>query len=168
MVLGCTIIKARLKMKAQAVVVAFMFGVALAAPASAQELKLVGYTSTTRTGGVGVLVFDEDCATKFAGTGARACTTADLISGAFATRPTDPDPRYTNWVVPSFASMVSTTTGLAALDVTGKTGTPQNLTCDGWTSSLGTVTGLTLSDVGRFVPAACSVSRNIACCAPSP
>lgn len=152
-------------MKVQAVVVALIAGIAFAAPAAGQDFELVGYTTTTRTGGAGVLLFHEDCAGKFPG--ARACTTADLISGQFVTRPVDPNPNYTNWVLPSFVSIVSTSTGLVAVDVTGRTGTPQNLSCDGWTSGLGTVTGLTLSDVGRFALAACNSSRNIACCAPA-
>jgi hypothetical protein len=152
-------------MKAQAAVVALIVGVSFAAPAAGQDFQLVGY-STAKTGGAGVLAFDEECAKVKAG--ARACTTADLISGPFATRPPDPNPNYTNWVLPSFVSVVSTSTGLVAVDVTGRTGTPQNLSCDGWTSGLGTVTGLTLSDVGRFALAACNSSRNIACCAPPP
>jgi len=153
-------------MKTQAAVVALIVGVSFAAPAAGQDSRLVGYTPTARTGGVGVLLFHDDCAKAFPG--ARACTTADLISGPFATRPADPNPNFTNWVLPSFVSIVSTSTGLVAVDVTGKTGTPQNLSCDGWTSGLATVTGLTLSDVGRFVLAACNGSRNIACCAPPP
>jgi len=157
-------------MKTQAAVVALIVGVSFAAPAAGQDSRLVGYTTTARTGGAGVLLFHEDCAKAFPEIlGAHACTTADLLSGLFKLpRPADPNPSYTNWVLPSFVSIVSTSTGLVAVDVSGRTGTPQNLSCDGWTSGLGTVTGLTLSDVGRFALAACNGSRNIACCAPPP
>jgi hypothetical protein len=144
-----------------------VLGVCAAVPAVAQDSELVGYTAVTRAGSAGILVFNEDCDNAFPGVGAHVCTSGDLIRGNLPTRPADPGANATNWVVPSPVGTVVSGTAIILIDQSGKTGTPANLTCDGWSSAAATVMGLTANDKGTFVLAACNGSRNIACCAPS-
>jgi hypothetical protein len=142
---------------------ALIAGVAFAVPAlGADANNLIGYTGVSRNGAAGVLVFHSDCAAAFPGTGARACTSADLIGGEVPTKPADPNTNTTNWVLPSF----TVTVGTSVLDASGKLATPQNLSCDGWNSNVSSLTGLSVNENGRFTLSACSGARNIACCAP--
>ena len=150
-----------------AAILLFMLGVCAAVPAAAQDSQLVGYTATVRNGAGGILVFNEDCDNAFPGVGAHVCTSADFVRGNLPTRPSDPDPKATNWIAPSIVGTVISSVGITVIDRSGKTGTAANFTCDGWASASATVTGLTANDRGMFVLAACSGARNIACCAPS-
>jgi len=145
-------------------VATLVLGIMSFAPILAQDAEIVGYTAVQRAGNAGLLVFHNDCETRFPGIGARACTTADLIRGAVPTRPVDPNPSATNWVLPSFFAVLGTT----VVDASGRSGTPANLTCDSWRSNSAAVTGVTLNDLGQIVLAACNGARNIACCAPPP
>jgi hypothetical protein len=138
-----------------------------AVPAAAQDSELIGYTAVVRNGAAGVLVFNEDCDNAFPGVGAHFCTSGDFIRGNLPTRPADPGANATNWVAPSVVGTVVAGTVITVIDQSGKTGTPANLTCDGWASAAATVTGLTANVNGTFVLAACNGARNIACCAPS-
>ena len=144
-----------------------MLVICAAAPAAAQDSELIGYTSVARNGAAGVLVFNEDCDNAFPGVGAHICTSGDFIRGNLPTRPADPGPKATNWIAPSIVGTVISGTVITLIDQSGKTGTPANLTCDGWASAAATVTGLTANDKGNIAPAACNGARNIACCAPS-
>lgn len=141
-----------------------ILGITLFAPARAQEMEIVGYSAAQRAGNAGLLVFHDDCDNSFPGIGARACTTADLLRGAVATRPVDPNPNATNWVLPSVVGIIGTT----ALDASGRAATPANLTCDSWRSNSAAVTGITLNDLGQILLAACNGARNVTCCAPVP
>ena len=147
-------------------ILAFILGVGAALPAAAQDSELRGYTAVTRTGAGGVLVFNEDCDNAFPGIGAHLCTSGDLIRGNLPTRPIDPNPNATNWIAPSVVGTVISGSVITLIDASGKTGTPANLTCDGWASAAATVTGLTENDKGTIVLAACNGSRNISCCVP--
>jgi hypothetical protein len=142
---------------------ALALGLGVALPAFAQDAVLVGYTTITRNGAAGVLVMNEDCDNRFAGT--RMCTSGDLLLGNLPVRPGDPSSNVTNWILPT---AVGTVNGAAVtlIDASGKTGTPASFTCDGFSSAAASVTGLTASDLGRIVLAPCNVARNIACCAP--
>lgn len=141
---------------------AVMAGIACCGPAMAQDAEIVGYSAAQRAGNAGLLVFHDDCDNSFPGIGARACTTADLLRGAVVTRPVDPNPNSTNWVLPSIVGII----GANALDASGRSATPANLTCDSWRSNSAAVTGITLNDLGQIVLAACNGARNITCCAP--
>ena len=143
----------------------FMMGVCAAVPAAAQDSELVGYTPTVRAGSFGILGFNEDCDNAFPGS--HVCTSADFVRGNLPTRPTDPNANATNWVAPSPVGTVVSSAGIIVIDRSGKTGSPANLTCDGWLSASSVVTGLTANDKGSFVLAACNGARNIACCVPS-
>jgi len=146
----------------------FLLGIGAAAPAAAQDSGLIGYTAVTRNGAGGILVFNEDCDNACPGVGAHICSSADFIRGNLPTRPADPGANATNWVAPSIVGTVVAGTVVTVVDQSGKTGTPANLTCDGWSSAAATVLGLTANDKGAFVLAACNGARNIACCAPTP
>jgi hypothetical protein len=144
-----------------------LLGVGVAVPAAAQDSKLIGYTTTTRTGAAGILVFNEDCDNQFPGVGAHICSSADLIRGNLPTRPADPSPTVTNWITPStVGTVISGTDVVTQIDQSGETGTPANFTCDGWASAASTVTGLTANDKGTIALKACNFGRNIACCKP--
>jgi hypothetical protein len=150
-----------------AAILLLMLGVCAAVPAAAQDSELVGYTATLRNGAGGILVFNELCDDAFPGVGSHVCTSADFVRGNLPTRPSDPGSQFTNWVAPSVVGTVFSSAGITVIDRSGKTGSPANLTCDGWASASATVTGLTANDRGMFVLAACSGARNIACCVPS-
>jgi hypothetical protein len=143
-----------------------VLAVGAGSPAAAQDSELIGYTTITRVGSAGILVFNEDCDNNFPGVGAHICTSGDFIRGNLPTRPADPGANATNWIAPSVVGTVVANTVITVIDQSGKTGTSANLTCDGWASSAATVTGLTANDKGTIVLAACNGSRNIACCAP--
>jgi hypothetical protein len=149
------------------VAVAIGIAILVVAPerVAAQESEFLGYTMATRTGQAGVVGFHQECAAQFGAT-ARACTSADIVgsplSGTFAA-----DPNQTsNWVLPSFVQSI----GSSVADASGRSGSPKNLSCDGWNSNLASVTGLAMLDsgvqMGRFTLATCNGLRNIACCAP--
>jgi hypothetical protein len=144
-----------------------MLVVCAALPAAAQDAELIGYTAIARNGAAGILVFNEDCDNRFPGVGAHVCTSGDFIRGNLPTRPADPAANATNWIAPSVVGTVVAGTVLTVIDQSGKTGTPANLTYDGWASAAATVTGLTANANGTIVLAACNGARNIACCAPS-
>jgi hypothetical protein len=141
-------------------------GIAAVAPdlAAAQDLEFIGYTTTARSGQAGVLAFHQECA-ALGRPGARACTSADIIGTSV---PSDIFDRNaaSNWVLPSFVESV----GNLVVDASGKSGSPTNLSCDGWNSQASTVTGLAMVDsggqLGRFLLSTCNGLRNIACCAP--
>ncbi len=143
-----------------------MLAICAAVPAAAQDSELIGYTAVVRNGAAGVLVFNEDCDNAFPGVGAHFCTSGDFIRGNLPTRPTDPGANATNWIAPSVVGTVISGAVITLVDQSGKTGTPANLTCDGWASAAATVTGLTANANGTIVLAACNGSRNIACCVP--
>jgi hypothetical protein len=155
-------------MARRAAVLSFMLAIcaALPVPAAAQDSELIGYTAVVRNGAGGVLVFNEDCDNAFPGVGAHFCTSGDFIRGNLPTRPADPGANATNWIAPSVVGTVVAGTVITVIDQSGKTGTPANLTCDGWASAAATVTGLTANDKGTVVLAACNGARNIACCVP--
>ncbi len=130
-----------------------------------QDLEFLGYTTATRTGQAGVVGFHQECADQFGAT-ARACTSADIIDSTLADLfAADPN-AVSNWVLPSFVQNISS----LVVDASGKSGSPKNLSCDGWNSNLSSVTGLAMLDsgvqMGRFVLATCNMLRNIACCKP--
>ncbi len=150
-----------------AAILLLILGVCAAVPATAQDSELVGYTPTLRAGSFGILGFNEDCDNAFPGS--HVCTSADLIGGNLPTRFPDPNANATNWVVPSIVETVVPSAGIIiVIDRSGKTGSPANLTCDGWLSASSVVTGLTANDKGSFVLAACNGARNVACCVPVP
>lgn len=155
------------KAHSSAAMLSFILGVCVAIPAAAQDSKLIGYTTIARNGAAGILVFNEDCDNAFPGVGAHVCTSGDFIRGNLPTRPADPNPNATNWIAPSTVGSVISGAVITLIDQSGKTATPPNLTCDGWTSAAATVTGLSANDTGAIVLAACSAARNIACCKPS-
>lgn len=142
------------------------FGIFAVAPnlAAGQDLGFVGYTTTTRSGQAGVLAFHQECTDAF-GADARACTSADIIGTSVPPSFVDRN-SASNWVLPSFVQNI----GNLVVDASGKSGSPANLSCDGWNSQASNVTGLAMVDsgvqLGRFVLSTCNGLRNIACCAP--
>src|SRR5262249_19087180 len=133
-----------------------LLGICIALPAAAQDSDLIGYTAITRNGAAGILVFNEDCDNAFPRVGAPVCRSGDFIRGNLPTRPTDPNGNATNWITPSPVGTVISGAVITLVDQSGKTGTPANLTCDGWGSAAATVTGLTANDKGTIVLAACN------------
>jgi hypothetical protein len=137
-------------------------------PAAGQDLEFVGYTKATRSGQAGVVAFHQECSDQFGATspGARACTSADVIGSPLSDDFADDPNETSNWVLPSFVQNI----GSSVVDASGRSGSPKNLSCDGWNSNLSSVTGLAMFDsgiqMGRFLLATCNTQRNIACCAP--
>ena len=64
-----------------------VLAVGAVSPAAAQDSELIGYTTITRVGSAGILVFNEDCDNRFPGVGAHICTSGDFIRGNLPTRP---------------------------------------------------------------------------------
>jgi hypothetical protein len=133
-------------------IVALVLGIGNAMPALAQELDLVGYTTVIRTGGAGVLVFNEDCDNAFPGIGARICTSGDLVRGNLPVRFPDSDPRYANWILLTVVG----TSGTSLIDASGIVGSSANLTCNGFASASASVTGLTANERGGFARGTCN------------
>ena len=81
-------------MQRQVMVLAFGLGVGFGMPAMGQDAELVGYTTVPRNGAQGVLVYNQDCDSAFAGS--RICTSGDLMLGNLPVRFADPTPKATN------------------------------------------------------------------------
>jgi len=152
-------------MAVMAIGMTFLFVAPGPVAAQDQDMEFLGYTMATRTGQAGIAGFHQECAARFGAT-ARACTSANIVggtvSGGFVADPNE----TSNWVLPSFVQNI----GSSVVDASGKSGSPKNLSCDGWNSNLASVTGLVSLDSGiqrgRFTLAPCNIQRNIACCAP--
>ncbi len=132
----------------------------LALPAAAQEttsgFELVGFTSTTHTGDMGVLGATLACQAEY--TDSRMCNSVEVMQ----TVNVPSGLAGAGWVRPVFVPTV----GTYSLDASGARGSADSLTCDGWTAN-GAGAGLHANDSGGIYPVSCAIPIAIACCADS-
>jgi hypothetical protein len=129
-----------------------------------QRIELVGFTTSTFTGGEGVLGFTLACQTDFPGS--RMCTSVEVM------RTTNVPASLSGnaWVRPSFEGFVWLgSPGIpVASDSSGtEPGETEYLTCSGWIAS-DAYSGLVVTANGGFDILACDQARAVACCAPAP
>lgn len=136
--------------------------VVLGARAEAQTVEYLGDSTSTVIGNVGVLRFSDLCAAAFPGTNARVCTSEEIIRNAGPGPNADTD-QSNQWVHPTLVGTFAT--GSVAVDFSGVSATPANLSCNGWTSNASTVTGLVLTTLGQFALRTCNGARQVTCCA---
>jgi len=120
--------------------------------------QFVGATSTTYPGNAGIYTYTKACQQDYPGS--RMCSSKEYMltvdfpaQGSF----------FGAWIRPTFSPMADGT--LRATDLSGATGQPATLTCNGWRSG-GQSSGLSVSDTGQFGIVTCGSSIPVACCAP--
>ena len=139
---------------------------------SAAAMQFVGFSSSSTTGAVGVLMFTYFCQEKF-GPGYRMCTTEEVMNTVVL----PPwEAAGTGWVRPTFVPSVGgDPPQVGGLDVSGlASNIPRNMSCDSWTSNTsvtGANFGLTVSytppvALGRISSTICTADRSVACCGP--
>ena len=123
--------------------------------ASSSSMQLVGFTSGTYTGGLGLLEFARLCQQEFPGS--RMCTTKEVADSANI--PTG-IPTGNAWVRPLILR------GDLVYDLTTGFSTTQsaNMTCRFWTDNA-TYNGMVVSHTGGFGSIGCDINNHIACCA---
>ena len=122
--------------------------------ASGLSRGLVGFTSGTLSGDIGVLAMTKLCQADFPAS--RMCSSAEVL--ATQTIPSLPKGPG-GWVQPSLVP-----NGMGGLDVSGTaSASPWDLSCSGWSQASGT--GLVVDGSGRFTRESCSATRHVACCA---
>lgn len=144
---------------------------------SGSSVPIAGFTAEKYKANEGLLTLTQACQTEFPGT--RVCTSKEIIMAySIPERPVPTGATQTAdkraWVLPS---PKQTQKGSATLwvDATGINGTPENFTCDAWSSS--SRTGLTVSwenreqfsikpFYGKFSLLSCGQEARIACCGP--
>lgn len=140
-------------------------------PVTVQErakVIVVGVTDEVSQGNVGLLILNERCAAKFPG--GHWCMSREVLTG-YQEEVTDTQDIFA-WVQPSIAGAFhDPVDGPQAIDASGVIGHPQDLSCNGWTSTGSSLTGLTiqlppfggLKATGRpctsEIPAACCALR---------
>ena len=136
-------------------------GVVFPRDVTAQEVpeELVGFTSSTATGSVGLAHLHELCDSEFTGT--RMCTTAEIV--ATVNPPLTIDSNYA-WVHTTIVASSNYANSL--FDATGKLlsldqGVAPN--CDGW-SYANTVTVAITTDTGAAHLRSCADANLVACC----
>ena len=144
---------------------AFVSVVLASAAVLAQDVQYVGNSDPgrRRSGGAGILEFNEECVTDF-GPNARICSSLEVLQTIQST--TVPDRENNDirqWVVPTIVA--GSSTGIDASGIAGAAGT---LTCNGWSTQSSSFKGLTVDDFGRFSTQTCVGTRQIACCTPVP
>ena len=133
-------------------------------PTTAARYRLVGFTSALFNGGRGVRTYTQACQADFL-SAARMCTSEEVLNTvAWPEVPGE----IRGWLRPVFQP-----TGDGVADASGVGGgTSGDLTCLGWSLSLSSFGGSTVSGDGRFaIPysgSRCNVARPVACCAPVP
>ena len=143
--------------------------IALSPPVAADDVRYFGNTTTSTFGNAGVIRFNQLCNAAFPTTGARICTSEEIVRNGGALPAADAN-GVDQWVHPTITSTF--TTGTLAVDFSGRQATPANLSCNGWSSAVSTVTGLVITSSnnqgtisGQFNLSTCNLSRNVACCA---
>ena len=141
------------------------FTIVTVGSAAGGDVEYLGNTPATlkTSGNQGIVRYQQLCESAFPGLNARMCTSEEIIRNAGAVPKADVD-SYFQWVHPSIVA----TAGSMAVDFSGIQATPNNLSCNGWTSAAATVTGLQIGNLGAFSLGTCNVSREITCCAALP
>ena len=127
---------------------------------SSSLVQLVGFTSTTHNGSLGLFEFARLCQLEFPNS--RMCTTQEAADSINI--PTGL-PAGNAWVRPVLQSTggdsdkaIDTTTGL--------TGFPSHLSCNNWSSSSPSNTwGAIIKNSGEFFVIPCNTDLHISCCA---
>jgi hypothetical protein len=136
-------------------------------PVTVQErakVIVVGVTDEVSQGNVGLLILNERCAAKFPG--GHWCMSREVLTG-YQEEVTD-TPGGFAWVQPSIAGAFhDPVDGPQAIDASGVIGLPRNLSCNGWTNTGSSLTGLIvqLSPFGGISDAGCTSERPAICCA---
>jgi hypothetical protein len=131
-----------------------------ATPALAQEAathEFAGFSSSTFTGGAGVLAFNAACS-EF-GMDARMCNSLEI-----ARTPSPPAASGEGWARP-----VVIGTGLGSTQTVDAVHPEETnpVTCAGWSTSAGTA-GFVFSTSNGFATAGCNELLAVACCTPIP
>lgn len=145
--------------------VVLLISLGLATSAHAEKrFQLVGFTTSTSTGGVGVLGFTQACQAQFEAS--RMCTSSEVIGTVKLPAAL---PEGSAWVHPDFrpvatgTSSVTTTLDASGLESPG--GDAQRLSCIGWSANGGGGYGLAVTSSGRFRAEPCQTTQPVACCA---
>jgi hypothetical protein len=127
--------------------------------------QFVGVTSTLLNGADGFVMMTTQCRADY-GPGARMCKTAEVMDSDTL----DPNaiPERGCWVRPSWRPISTATEKARALDESGLSRDPAELSCKGWSNS---GSGLYLDPDGNFDVGGCGSqdkARTVACCKPIP
>ena len=122
----------------------------MAAPVWAKPLKYVGISAARFDGNAGIITFHAACDATFPGS--QMCTSEDIILGG-----TDPGVETTDQVFVHPVIVVYDEDLNMAVDFSGQTATPENLSCRGWSTKDGTTkTGLAIvANTGLFTIPGC-------------
>ena len=139
----------------------------LAVPASGQQVKefqIVGFTTATTDGDVGVLGLSALCAAEFEAS--RVCSSLEAIRTAEL--PTIASVDWA-WITASLQPAVPGSTAAPGqtigTDASGVTRDPNTFSCRGWKTAIGADFGLGISPSGKFDELTCDIARPVACCA---
>ncbi|MBW2501181.1 MAG: hypothetical protein JRF61_28195 [Deltaproteobacteria bacterium] len=127
--------------------------------------QFVGATSVLLNGADGFLMMTTQCRADY-GPGARMCKTVEIMDSDTL----DPNaiPERGCWVRPSWHPISTATEKTRALDESGLSRDPAELSCKGWSSN---ASGLYLHPDGKFEVGGCGSqdkARAVACCKPIP
>ncbi len=126
----------------------------LPAASAPPRFQLVGFSTTPRKGGAGVLGMTLECQNDFSGS--RMCTSIEAMETVNVPSGLSGDA----WIRPVFQPSVD-----SPADASGVPGRVDHLSCAGWTASTTGTIGLGVNSNGSFTTRQCVVARPVACCA---
>jgi hypothetical protein len=121
-----------------------------------QQSELVGFTTSTHFGGIGIFVIMAACMAEFPGS--HLCTSEEVILTTSIPDLTGQGPA---WLRPTYQPTGET----SVRDISGTTHSANRLSCSGWGNPTAGSSGLTVDGAGRFSAKSCSEPHPIACCA---
>lgn len=114
---------------------------------SVTAFHLVGYTSATVTGNVGLFALTEACQLEYPGS--RICTLSEIKS-------TTNLPDLTSGASSAWVETGGNKAGTGAADGN----------CLGWSVANASTNGMAITTLGAYRPQSCEAGRGVACCAP--
>lgn len=136
---------------------------------TADPFQWIGVTAAKFKGDAGFLNLTAACRDEF-GASARMCSSVEILESNTLI----PDIGEC-WVRAVFQPIATGSPGVATMDASGvyldglsASTSPENFTCDGWSSDSSNASALVLKPSGGFAVRGCGTNRPVSCCAPVP